>query len=41
LRSTNADSDVAEYDRGKVGIWIGREGRFFRVGDAVEHGRPD
>jgi uncharacterized cupin superfamily protein len=39
--STNADPDVAEYDSGKVGIWIGGQGRFFRVEDAVEHGGPD
>jgi uncharacterized cupin superfamily protein len=35
--STNADPDVAEYGSGKVGIWIGGSGRFFRVEDAVEH----
>jgi quercetin dioxygenase-like cupin family protein len=35
--STNADPDVAEYDSGKVGIWIEGSGRFFRVEDAVEH----
>jgi uncharacterized cupin superfamily protein len=39
--STNADPDVAEYDSGKVGIWIGGSGRFFRVEDAVEHGGPE
>jgi uncharacterized cupin superfamily protein len=39
--STNADPDVAEYDSGKVGIWIGGEGRFFRAEDAVEYGGPD
>jgi hypothetical protein len=39
--STNADPDVAEYDSGKVGIWIGGQSRFFRAGDAVEHGGPD
>ena len=40
--STNADPDVAEYpDSGKVGIWIGGEGRFFRVADAVEHAGPE
>ena|SRR5437868_3226780 len=40
--STNADPDVAEYpDSGKVGIWIGERGRFFRGGDAVEHAGPD
>jgi len=40
--STNAEVDVAEYpDSGKVGIWIGGTGRFFRAGDAVEHAGPD
>jgi uncharacterized cupin superfamily protein len=39
--STNADPDVAEYDSGKVGIWTGGEGRFFRLEDAVEHGGPE
>lgn len=40
--STNVDPDVAEYpDSGKVGIWIGSEGRFFRVEDAVEHAGPE
>jgi len=41
IASTNADPDVAEYDSGKVGIWIGGSGRFFRLDDAVEHGGPD
>jgi uncharacterized cupin superfamily protein len=41
LVSTNADPDVAEYDSGKVGIWLGGKSRFFRVGDAVEHGGPE
>ena len=35
--STNADPDVAEYDSGKVGVWIEGSGRFFRMEDAVEH----
>jgi hypothetical protein len=36
------DPEVAEYpDRGKVGIWIGDKGRFFRVTDAVEHAGPE
>jgi uncharacterized cupin superfamily protein len=40
--STNVDPEVAEYpDSGKVGIWIGEEARFFRVGDVVEHAGPD
>src|SRR5207302_5527000 len=39
--STNADPDVSEYDTGKVGIWVGGSGRFFRVEDAVEHGGPE
>jgi uncharacterized cupin superfamily protein len=40
--SSNRDPDVAEYpDSGKVGIWIGEKGRFFRIGDAVEHAGPD
>jgi uncharacterized cupin superfamily protein len=40
--STNVDPDVAEYpDTGKVGIWLGEHGRFFRVEDAVEHAGPD
>jgi uncharacterized cupin superfamily protein len=39
--STNADPDVAEYpDSGKVGIWVGGKGRFFRVVDAVDHAGP-
>jgi uncharacterized cupin superfamily protein len=40
--STNIDPEVAEYpDSGKVGIWIGDHGRFFRVVDAVEHAGPE
>ena len=40
--STNANPDVAEYpDSGKVGIWIGQEGRFFRTAHAVKHAGPD
>jgi len=40
--STNIDPEVAEYpDSGKVGVWIGEHGRFFRVGDAVEHAGPE
>ena len=40
--STNIDPEVAEYpDSGKVGIWIGDEGRFFRLTDAVEHAGPE
>jgi uncharacterized cupin superfamily protein len=39
--STNADPDIAEYDTGKVGVWIGGSGRFFRVDDAVEHSGPE
>lgn len=35
--STNADPDVAEYDSGKLGVWIGGDGRFFRLKDAAEH----
>jgi len=35
--STNADPDLAEYDSGKVGVWIEGSGRFFRMEDAVEH----
>ena len=40
--STNIDPEVAEYpDSGKIGFWIGEHGRFFRVGDAVEHAGPE
>jgi uncharacterized cupin superfamily protein len=39
--STNADPDVAEYDSGKLGVWIGGDGRFFRLEDAVEHSGPE
>jgi uncharacterized cupin superfamily protein len=40
--STNIDPDVAEYpESGKVGIWIGDQGRFFRAADAVEHAGPE
>ena len=40
--STNIDPEVAEYpDSGKVGIWIGDRGRFFRVTDALEHAGPE
>jgi hypothetical protein len=40
--STNIDPEVAEYpDSGKVGIWLGDHGRFFRVTDAVEHAGPE
>jgi uncharacterized cupin superfamily protein len=40
--STNVDPEVAEYpDSGKVGIWIGEQGRFFRDADAVEHAGPE
>ena len=39
--STNIDPEVAEYpDSGKVGIWVGDQGRFFSVADAVEHAGP-
>ena len=40
--STNIDPEVAEYpDSGKVGIWIGNKGRFFRVTDAFEDAGPE
>jgi len=40
--STNADPEVAVYpDSGKVGIWIGEDGQFFRAADAVEHAGPE
>jgi uncharacterized cupin superfamily protein len=40
--STNMDPEVAEYaDSGKVGIWIGEHGRFFRTADALEHAGPE
>ena len=40
--STNIDPEVAEYpDSGKVGIWIGENGRFFRTADALEHAGPE
>ena len=39
--STNADPDVAEYDSGKVGVWVAGTGRFFRLEDAVEHSGPE
>ena len=39
--STNADPDVAEYDSGKLGVWIGGDGRFVRLEDAVEHSGPE
>jgi hypothetical protein len=39
--STNADPDVAEYDSGKLGVWIGGDGRFFRLEDAAEHSGPE
>jgi uncharacterized cupin superfamily protein len=39
--STNADPDVAEYDSGKVGVWVAGSGRFFRLEDAVEHSGPE
>jgi uncharacterized cupin superfamily protein len=40
--STNVSPEVAEYpDTGKVGIWLGDRGQFFRVEDAVEHAGPE
>jgi uncharacterized cupin superfamily protein len=39
--STNASPDVAEYDSGKLSAIVDGSYRFFRIGDAVEHGLPD
>jgi len=40
--STNANPDVSEYpETGKVGINLGGEYRFHRVGDAVDNAGPE
>jgi uncharacterized cupin superfamily protein len=39
--AANTDPDVAEYDSGKLAAIVDGEHRFFRTGDAVEHGGPE
>jgi uncharacterized cupin superfamily protein len=39
--AASTNPDVAEYDSGKVSVIVDGDHRFFRAGDAVEHGGPE